>query len=220
MAGFAVASRAQAAGVVSVSVLRQAKGGLHQPLSLQARGESSVAAGSGAEALGIRSWPLAAPLPTAARANDAAQRGLLVERLQQRRLEKRRQSNVANVLGRVGSEPRQQHFDKSSEPLRLQRSAGNPAAGLLTPRRWISARTVATPGPSGNGHQQHRGGASLLPGAALLGLDCLLRAQLSSRRGLPLSVALGDCRWLHKPQQQFREILPRSVVQCQSQLDN
>lgn len=84
MAGSPVASRTQASGVVPISVLRKAEGGVHQSLSLQESRESGFAACTGAETLGVRAWPLAPAVPAASGNDYAAQRVVLVERFQRR----------------------------------------------------------------------------------------------------------------------------------------
>lgn len=57
-----------------------------------------------------------------------------------------------------------------------------------------------------------------LPGAAVLGLDSLLRAELPCRRGVPLPLDVGDSRRIHEPEQQQRPLLSRAAEQREPQL--
>lgn len=70
-------SRAQAARDMPVSVQREAEGGMHKSLPLQACRESGAAAGAGAAALGVRPRTFPAAVPEDLRTGHAPQRFLL-----------------------------------------------------------------------------------------------------------------------------------------------
>jgi hypothetical protein len=136
-----------------------------------------------------------------------------------------REPNLADFVGGLGAKSGLD-LDQPPEPLRLERPAGNAAPGVLTPGGGLPARALAAPGLHGleqqrlrDGHvRESGGGPGLLPGAALLGLDSLLRAELPGRRGLSLPVPLGHRRRLHQSEQQLGPLLPRAALQRQSQL--
>lgn len=79
--------RIETLGALPVSFLRETEGSLHKPISLQAGGESGVAARAGSQTQRFRTRSLAASISTVGGAKHAPQRKLLIERIQLQPLE-------------------------------------------------------------------------------------------------------------------------------------